>query len=190
MSSRHIPNFLLVTGNPGKLAETVRLLGRSIESIAVDLPEIQSLDLATVLAAKADEAARHTAGRPFVVEETGLELEGLNGFPGPLVKWMLDAIGPEGIAGVGLATGKPRVIARCRLLFRDGERQVEAEGTTRGTLVLPGRGAHGFGWDPVFLPRGSTRTYGELTDSDKDRFSHRGEAWRALGEELETEAVE
>jgi len=119
-----------------------------------------------------------------VVEETGLELAALNGFPGPLVKWMLEAIGADGIARVGLEAGSPQVTARCRLLFRDGSRQIEAEGTTSGTLVLPGRGDHGFGWDPVFLPRGSMRTYGELVDRDKDRFSHRGQAWRRLAELL------
>ncbi|MCZ6506936.1 MAG: hypothetical protein O7A04_02645, partial [Acidobacteria bacterium] len=92
-----LPLFVLVTSNPCKLAETRRILGCEIESLDLDLPEIQSLDLAEVLRAKADEAARHAVGA-FVVEETGLELAALNGFPGPLVKWMLAAIGAEGIA--------------------------------------------------------------------------------------------
>ena len=178
-----LPPFVFVTGNAGKLAEVGRLVGRPVESLAVDLPEIQSLDLGEVLRAKADEAARHAAG-PFVVEETGLELAALNGFPGPLVKWMLDAIGAEGIAGVAQAAGDPRVTARCRLCYRDGERELTAEGATTGTLVLPGRGEHGFGWDPVFLPDGETRTYGELGDGDKDRISHRGRAWRRLSGQL------
>lgn len=177
-----LPPFVLVTGNPGKLAETRRVLGREVESIDVELPEIQSLDLAEVLRAKAAEAARHTDGRPFVVEETGLELAALNGFPGPLVKWMLDAIGADGIARVARAAGDPRVKARCRMLLRTEGREIEAEGVTVGTLVLPGRGGHGFGWDPVFLPDGETRTYGELDDADKDSISHRGRAWRELAD--------
>jgi non-canonical purine NTP pyrophosphatase (RdgB/HAM1 family) len=171
--------FVLVTGNPGKLAETRRILGREIGSVDVELPEIQSLDLAEVLQAKANEAVGHTDS-PFVVEETGLELAALNGFPGPLVKWMLQAIGAEGIARLALAAGDPTVRARCRLLFRHGERELTAEGVTEGTLVLPGRGHRGFGWDPVFLPDGETRTYGELADEDKDRISHRGRAWSQL----------
>ena len=177
------PPFVLVTGNAGKLAEARRLVGSQLQSIAVDLPEIQSLDLAEVLRAKADEAARHAVGA-FVVEETGLELAALNGFPGPLVKWMLAAIGAEGIARLALAAGDTRVRARCRLLYRDPEREVAAEGVTAGTLVLPPRGEHGFGWDPVFLPDGESRTYGELADADKDRLSHRGRAWRRLAEDL------
>ncbi len=47
-------------------------------------------------------------------------------------------------------------------------------------LVLPARGPRGFGWDPVFLPDGEARTYGELDDAEKDRLGHRGKAWRAL----------
>ena len=59
-----------------------------------------------------------------------------------------------------------------------------AEGRTEGTLVLPGRGAHGFGWDPVFLPDGSALTFAELTGAEKGAVSHRGKAWRDLAERL------
>jgi XTP/dITP diphosphohydrolase len=47
-------------------------------------------------------------------------------------------------------------------------------------LVLPPRGEQGFGWDPVFLPEGESRTYGELGPQEKDALSHRGRAWRDL----------
>jgi non-canonical purine NTP pyrophosphatase (RdgB/HAM1 family) len=174
-----LPAFVLVTGNPGKLVEARRLAGCDFEAAAVDLPEIQSLDLAEVLQVKA-EAAWAQLGRPLVVEDVGLELAALNGFPGPLVKWMLVAVGAEGIARAAAALGDPRAVARCLLLYKDGERTVTAEGVTEGTLVLPGRGVYGFGWDPVFLPAGSELTFGELTGQEKDAVSHRGKAWRDL----------
>ncbi len=170
---------VFVTGNAAKLAEARRLAGPALESVAIDLPEIQSLDLHEILAAKAAEAWRRLE-RPLIVEETGLELAALGGFPGPLVKWMLAAAGAEGVARAALALGEPRATARCALLYRDGERSVTAEGTTRGVLVLPARGQAGFGWDPVFQPEGETRTYGELEGVEKDRISHRGRAWREL----------
>ncbi|MEZ5331272.1 MAG: non-canonical purine NTP pyrophosphatase [Thermoanaerobaculia bacterium] len=173
------PRFVLVTGNPGKLAEAGRILGGDLESVAVDLPEIQSLDLREVVEEKADEAWRRV-GRPLVVEEAGLELAALNGFPGPLVKWMLDAVGAEGLARTALALGDPRAVARCLLLYTDGERRILGEGVTHGTLVLPARGDRGFGWDPVFRPDGEERTFGELDGADKDAVSHRGRAWRDL----------
>jgi non-canonical purine NTP pyrophosphatase (RdgB/HAM1 family) len=179
-----LPPFTLVTGNPDKRVEAERILGRAVECAAIDLPEPQSLDFFEVVRAKAAEAFRRL-GRPIVVEEAGLELAAFNGFPGPLVKWMLEAIGAEGIARTALALGEPRAAARCLLLWTDGAREVIGEGTTSGTLVEP-RGSGGFGWDPAFLPDGEERTYGELPGADKDRLSHRGRAWRDLLAKLES----
>ncbi len=179
MSAGTLDDLTLVTGNPNKLEEARRITGVEIEGVEIDLPEIQSLHLEEVLRAKADEAWRRV-GRPVVVEETGLELVAMNGFPGPLVKWMLDAIGPEGIARTAIALGDPRAIARCQLLVRDGERTLFAEGSTEGILVLPARGDAGFGWDPVFQPDGHDLTYAELGREIKDRIGHRGRAWSAL----------
>jgi non-canonical purine NTP pyrophosphatase (RdgB/HAM1 family) len=171
--------FVLVTSNADKRAEAERILGHPVDCAPLDLPEIQELDLHAVLRAKGEEAWRRL-GQPLVVEETGLELAAFAGFPGPLVKWMLHAVGAEGIAQAARALEDPRATARCALLWTDGARTVVAEGTTDGDLVLPGRGGRGFGWDPVFLPAGERRTYGELPDDEKDRLGHRGRAWRAL----------
>jgi len=96
------PPFVLVTGNPGKLAEARRLLGSGadLQAVEVDLPEIQSLDLEAILRAKAEEAWRRV-GRPLVVEEAGLGLAALHGFPGPVA-----AVQPGGPADqAGLLLG-------------------------------------------------------------------------------------
>lgn len=178
--SRPLPPFVLVTGNPGKLAEARRLAGFDFESVIVDLPEIQSLSYEEIVREKAAEAWR-LLGRPLVVEEAGLGLSALGGFPGPLVKWMLEAAGAEGIARTGLALGDPRATATCLLLYKDADREILAEGETQGILVAPGRGTNGFGFDPVFVPDGAGGiTYGELDGSEKDATSHRGKAWREL----------
>jgi non-canonical purine NTP pyrophosphatase (RdgB/HAM1 family) len=180
-----LPDFLLVTGNRHKLAEAERALGRAVEAAPLDLPEIQSLDLVEVLRAKAAEAWRRL-GRPLVVEESGLELDALGGFPGPLIKWMLEAVGAEGLARTAHALGEPRVTAHCALLYKhgpgDGD-EVVAHGRVGGELVLPPRGAGGFGWDPVIVPDGAGgRTLAELAadEAGKEAFSSRGHAWREL----------
>lgn len=171
--------FTLVTGNRDKLLEAERILGFRPDAHRLDLPEIQSLDLHAVLAEKAREAWRRLR-RPVVVEETGLELAALNGFPGPLVKWMLEAVGAAGLARTAHALGDPRATARCALLFRDGEQTIGAEGVAEGRLAAAPRGAHGFGWDPVFVPRERDATYAELAPAVKDEIGHRGRAWRRL----------
>lgn len=173
-----LADFTLVTGNQAKALEVERLLGRRPPTAAIDLPELQSLDLVEVVEGKAREAWRRL-GRPVVVEDTGLFLDALNGFPGPLVKWLLASVGPEGIWRLAAALGDCRAQAVCQLGFFDGERLLTARGSTPGELVAP-RGSGGFGWDSVFQPRGTGRTYAEIDDDDKDRVGHRGLAWRAL----------
>lgn len=174
-----LPPFVLVTGNADKAAEAERILGFRPPLEPIDLPEIQSLDLLAVLAAKGD-AAWHHLGRPLVVEETGFELAAMDGFPGPLIKWMLAAVGPRGVARTAHALGDPHATAHCALLYRDGERRVIAEGRSSGRLVLEPAGERGFGWDPVFVPDGRARTVAQLAQADKDRIGHRGRAWRQL----------
>ncbi|MEM9594821.1 MAG: non-canonical purine NTP pyrophosphatase [Acidobacteriota bacterium] len=171
--------FVLVTGNANKAKEAERILGFRPDTEPVDLPELQSLDLQVVLDAKAKEAWSRLE-RPVVVEETAFYLDSMNGFPGPLVKWMLGAVGPEGLAHTALALGDPGATAVCALAYCDGGRLVSARGETRGHLVAEPRGGAGFGWDPVFVPEGHTRTYAELEPELKDTLGHRGRAWRAF----------
>jgi len=173
------PSFVFVTGNADKAAEARRIVGETLEVVSVDLPEIQSLDPLEVAREKAREAFTRV-GRAIAVEETSLELAAMNGFPGPLVKWMLEAVGPEGIARSAQSLGDPRALARCLVVLWDGEREVVGVGLDAGRVVLPARGASGFGWDFVFAPEGSDRTYAELGAAEKDQRGHRGRAWRDL----------
>lgn len=184
-----LPPFLFVTGNPHKVAEAERALGRAVEAAPLDLPEIQSLDLVEVLRAKAAEAWQRFEA-PVVVEDTSLELTALNGFPGPLVKWLLAAIGAEGVARQAHALGDPRVTTHCAVLYKSGPAEADevvAHGRVEGELVLPARGDGGFGWDPVVVPDGAEgRTLAELAASEagKEEFSCRARAWRELARKL------
>lgn len=179
-----VPRFCLVTSNPDKLVESERVLGEKLENVDLDLPEIQSGDLKEVLEAKAEQAWS-TLERPVIVEETGFELDALGGFPGPLVKWMLAAVGAEGIARVAIALDDPRATARCLVALRDGKTVQVGEGSCSGHLVLPARGGPAFGWDPVFVPDGYDATVAELGPEVKDEIGHRGRAWRDLLRKLD-----
>ena len=184
-----LPSFLVVTGNPNKVAEAETALGRPIEFVALDLPEIQSLDLAQVVAAKAEEAWRRL-GRPLVVEDTSLALAALGGFPGPLVKWLLTSVGVDGISRLGHALGDPRAVAACALVYKLGpatDDRLTATVVVPGRLADPPRGLGGFGWDPAFQPEGHDRTLGEMSDEEKDRVGPRGQVWRKLASLLARE---
>jgi XTP/dITP diphosphohydrolase len=93
---------------------------------------------------------------------------------------MLEAVGAEGLARTAASLGDVRATSRCFLFYKDGDQELIAEGRTEGTLILPRRGTHGFGWDPVFLPDGGTHTFAELTGPEKGAVSHRGKAWREM----------
>ena len=180
---RALGSAVLVSGNPGKALEARRIVGAQLETAPLDLPEIQSLDLLEILRFKAEEAWRRLE-RPLIVDETALELGALNGFPGPLIKWMLQAVGPEGIATTALALGETSAVARCALLYFDGTSEVVGEGTAPGAIVAP-RGEGGFGWDPIFLPEGESKTYAELPSERKDLISHRSHALKDLQRKLQ-----
>jgi len=171
--------YTLVTSSPHKAEEIAAITGHTFPASALDLPEIQSLDLREVLRHKAREAYGRL-GRPVVVEDVSLELNGLNGFPGPLVKWLLKAAGPQGLIALCRGAGEWRARAVCGVLGWDGVHETWAEGIVEGTIAPEPRGVSGFGWDPVFIPDGRERTFAEMKADEKNAVSHRGTAWRGL----------
>jgi len=180
----HLHDLVFVTSNLNKVREAEAVLGRTLDHRAVDLPEIQSLDLAEVVRAKAAAAWREI-GRPVLVEDTGLELDGLGGFPGPLVRWLLTSVGAAGIGRVAHCFDDSRATARCLLCATDGTREILGEGVVEGRIAARPRGPGGFGWDSVFMPdNAGGRTYGEMSDEEKNGISHRRRAFEALRKAL------
>ncbi|MCH9647402.1 MAG: non-canonical purine NTP pyrophosphatase [Deltaproteobacteria bacterium] len=183
-AQRLLREAVLVTGNRSKAEEARRILGIELDYAAIDLPEIQSLELEDVLKAKGNEAWNRLR-RPIVVDETGLELDALNSFPGPLIKWLLQSVGSNGLCRLGHGPKNSGATARCGLLYRDQERQVIAHGAVKGLITSAPRGTQGFGWDPIFQPEGHQLTYAEMSSETKDLCGHRGLVWRRLGQALD-----
>jgi non-canonical purine NTP pyrophosphatase (RdgB/HAM1 family) len=179
-----LDDLVFVTSNPGKLREAEAVLGRPLDHSEVDLPELQTLDLEEVVRGKA-RAAWERLGRPVLVEDTGLELAGLGGFPGPLVRWLLTSVGPEGICRIAACFEDPRVTARCLVCATDGSVEVFGEGVVEGAIANAPQGEGGFGWDSVFVPSdGGGLSYGEMSEEEKNRISHRHKAFVALRDAL------
>ncbi len=115
-------------------------------------------------------AAFELLGRPVLVEDTSLELAALGGFPGPLIRWLLEAAGPAAIARMldGFADRGAR--ARCAAVAWDGAREWLGVGEVAGTIAREPAGASGFGWDVVFLPEwGGGRSYAEMAPRREER---------------------
>jgi non-canonical purine NTP pyrophosphatase (RdgB/HAM1 family) len=179
-----IDRIAFVTSSEHKHREAEAILGIPIERVAIDLVEPQGLDVVEVARVKAG-LAWEALGRPVMVEDTSLELDALGGFPGPLVRWLLEAAGPAAIARLldGFANRGAR--ARCAAVVRDGAREWLGVGEVLGEIAPLPRGETGFGWDVVFQPFwGGGRTYAEMTPEEKNARSHRTLALTALHREL------
>lgn len=176
------PPVAFVTSSEGKFREASRLAPFPLERIAVDLPEPQGLDAGEIVRTKA-AAAWAIARRPLIVEDTALELVALGGFPGPMVRWLVEAAGATAIPRMLEGFPDRRATARTALAYADGGELLVVDGVVPGTIVAPA-GDGGFGWDPVFRPDGSPRTFAEMDGSEKDALSHRGRAFAALAEAL------
>ena len=179
-----LDDLVFVTSNLGKLREAEAVLGRRLDHTELDLPEVQTLDIYEVVRGKA-KAAWALLERPILVEDTSLELAGLGGFPGPLVRWLLSTVGPRGICRMARCFDDQRATARCLICATDGETEVFGEGVVAGVIVESPRGAGGFGWDSAFAPEDQGgRTYGEMSEEEKNRISHRHQAFVALRDAL------
>lgn len=176
-------NWVFVTSNENKWLEAQRILGYALERAEVELDELQAATVADVAQAKA-RLAYAKLGRPVIVEDAGIELAGLGGFPGPFIKYWEKLGGLKSIcrAADGLADRRVRAVCALGVCSESGCEVVV--GSVDGLLSVHPRGTNGFGWDAIFVPKGEGRTFGEMTAEEKDARSHRRRAWELLRERL------
>jgi len=129
-----LAELLFVTSNQGKLREAEAVLGCRLAHRGLELDELQSLELEQVVRHKAAEAYRLLRA-PVLVEDTSLELAGLGGFPGPLVRWLLASVGPAGICRIAGCFENRSATARCIAFATDGVAEAVGAGVVAGTIV-------------------------------------------------------
>lgn len=183
--------LVIATHNKGKLGEFQKLLGPFVRSIVsagelgLGEPEETGTTFADNAILKARAAAK-TSGLPALADDSGLCVRALDGNPGlHSARWC----GPERVPMVGmsrihaeLADSADRsafFISTLALCWPDGHVEV-VEGQCDGQIVWPPRGTNGHGYDPIFLPDGHDKTFGEMEPADKDAISHRGRALQKL----------
>lgn len=116
--------------------------------------------------------------RPLLVEDAGLFVEALNGFPGPYSNYVYRTIGINGLLKLLDNVSNRRACFKSAVaLIHEGGVFISS-GEVCGTISQCPRGSRGFGFDPVFIPDGETRTFAEMSISEKNRYSHRAKAVR------------
>ena len=185
----------MASRNRKKLAELRRVLdGAGVTLTLLSLDDAAAFDEAPETGAtfeenalaKARDAYRAT-GLASVADDSGLEVDALNGMPGVLSARWSGRHGDD-LANTALLLGQLQdvpdsrrgaaFVSACALV--SGAREVVVRGVWPGSIAREPRGDGGFGYDPVFLPSGSSRTAAELTPSEKDAVSHRSRALAAL----------
>ena len=171
-----------ITGNKNKFEEIVAILPE-VEQLDIDLPEIQEIDPHEIIKAKLLEAFNHTSGE-FIVEDTSLYFDCLNGLPGPLIKWFMKSIGNNGLSDLVEKLRNDKAVAKTMIGYAKDKDEIHYfEGVVEGKVVKP-RATSGFGWDPIFLPDGHAKTFAEMDKSEKNELSMRRMALNKLKEFL------
>ena len=172
----------MATGNENKVREAAEVLaeyGVELTHLKTKRVEVQADDL--------DEIAAYSLrwieeDKPVVVEDAGLFIDHLGGFPGPYSSYVLKRLGNPGILRLMEGVGERSARYLSAVAYRDESGVRVFHGTVEGQIAGSIRGSHGFGYDPIFIPgEGDGRTFGEMNDKEKNRLSHRARAFRALG---------
>lgn len=190
--------LLVATHNRGKLEEIADLLAPFGVSVIgagdLGLPEPEETETTFVGNARLKaHAAAKASGLVALADDSGLSVDALGGAPGVFTAdWATTAKGRD--FGVGMArvwreleainAPMPRLAQfRCTLVLASPDGQdLVFEGVSPGRLVWPGRGGQGHGFDPIFQPDGFDITFGEMDRWEKNRLSHRADAFRKLVE--------
>lgn len=152
-------------------------MGIKLNHSDLDIDEIQSVEVEEVARHKAKQAYE-LLKEPVIVEDTGLYFEELNGLPGALIKFFVKKLTLEQICS--LVKENRRAKAVTCIAYFDGEEVRFFIGETEGEIAEEPRGTNGFGWDPIFIPKGYERTFAELTDEEKTSKFMRKEAIKKL----------
>lgn len=172
------------TTNQHKFEEASKVLrayGVELVLYRFEKPELQLSSLREIALMSALVAYAHV-GAPVVVEDSGLFVKALGGFPGPFSSYVYKTIGVRGLLKLmeNVEDREAYFESAVALVRPPYERVFVAR--VKGRIADSPRGTGGFGFDPVFIPEGEDRTFAEMSVEEKNAYSHRAKAFRMLGE--------
>lgn len=175
--------YTFITGNVHKAKYVAAWLGTDVPHRALDLDEIQTLDLHQLLTHKAKQAYQ-LLKTPVLVEDAQLSFAALGGLPGPFIKWFLDSLGVEGLARLVHSQTDHTAHGKICYALYDGKDMRFFEGEMHGSIASEPRGEGGFGFDAIFINHGYTKTRAEMSEDEYATTSYRKQALDKLKEFL------
>jgi XTP/dITP diphosphohydrolase len=174
-----------VTGNIHKFDEARRVLAEykvATAMLRVKTAEIQDDSIERVAKASAVDAVKK-CGLPIIVEDAGLFIEALKSFPGPYSSYVYRTIGTKGILKLMKNVEKREAHFHSVVAFSSLDEPPRCfHGKAEGKISREERGSFGFGFDPIFSPSSQSRTFGEMTTKEKNKYSHRAQALQKFAE--------
>ena len=173
------------TSNKGKFTEAKELFekaGLELKQYKVDLLEIQSDSLEEISKASARNAFK-SLQKPLFVEDAGIFIKTLKGFPGPYSKYVFFTIGLEGILKLMDRVEERKAEFVSVVTYKDADKEKLFKGTCRGNITHKIKGQGGFGFDPIFIPQNHKKTFAEDFEFKKEN-SHRAQSVKKLADWL------
>ena len=162
------------TSNKNKIREAESILNIKIEPISLEIKEIQSLDIREVALEKAKKYYEKIK-KPLFVEDGGIVLRALKKLPGAYTSDFLKTIGNQGI--VKLVGKDRRAYAEVVICYIQSAGRINVfSGKVNGSIAEKPLGTTNFGWDPIFIPKGETKTFAQMTLAEKNKYSMRAKA--------------
>jgi XTP/dITP diphosphohydrolase len=174
-----------ITGNKGKLEEAKNKLSEvniKVVQKNIGYPEIQADSLEDVASFGA-KYIQKKINSSFILEDAGLFIESLNGFPGVYSAYVFYSIGCTGILKLleEVDTDKRKACFRSVLTYVELNKKPRFFiGECHGKISTIKTGIQGFGYDPIFIPNGKTKTFAQMSINEKNDVSHRGKALKKL----------
>jgi XTP/dITP diphosphohydrolase len=169
----------VVTGNKGKAAEVAAFFEGVVEvtHTPFEAVEPQSDSICEIAGSKAEQAYA-ALSVPLIVDDTGLFISALNGFPGPFAAYVQDSVGNAGILRLMNGIENRRAYFATAIAYADFDGIRIFEGRVDGTISHSSRGTDGFGYDPIFEV--GNKTLAEMSVAEKNQVSHRARALKAF----------
>jgi len=176
--------LIFATGNKDKLREAGQILGLELEGVDIEIDEIQSLNPLKVASKKANDYFA-AVNKALFVDDVALTFAEIAPLPGTYINDFLKTIGNAGLLKMLAGKENRTATAYVTIAYTEpGMRVITFQGVVTGTIAKEERGTSGFGWDTIFIPEGSKKTYAEMTDAEKNAGSSRTRALKSLKEWL------
>jgi XTP/dITP diphosphohydrolase len=173
----------LATGNIHKFVEARQILAKDKIAIVmlkkIKTVEIQDDDVENIAKVRVDDAFKKCQ-LPVAVEDAGLFIKVLDGFPGPYSSYIFKTIGTDGILKLMENIHNRKAHFRSVVAFKRFKNDPPTcfKGEVEGRITNEKRGIQGFGFDPIFKPLNSQKTFSQMTIKEKNQFSHRAASFR------------